>query len=439
MLVAGLLAAALGQPTVQIEGVDCTIEGYSMRLKHDYAELCCSKDGSACYGEQPTHTDYCSISHYYRCCGYNPGQNEFGITAAYCQDKTKAECDADPNFEWCDTNEPTLTWEPGGCDIQDHKYRGVYRSTGVPDDTATVCCTTQELSTGNCYSNPLNLCIVSTDTHRCCALTPGGVACLNLNQDECNSDNVGAATFEWCPDTDDTTLCTSELRPVFVGKAEGTFCDLAEIPNLMTVEAICSATTEDHRCCYITTADTTDSSTCYANFDHFGGIMYRCKEEITTYNFDNSAWGVGTAWSVCCPGGPCPTSDSTSSSTSSTNEPAWTWEKGGCDIPKYEYRGTDPGDGLTFCCTTPTPSPGDCYSNPGNLCIVSTDTNRCCLSRMGIACANLGQHECTLENSDGATTVEWCPDTDTTLPPAAIAGIVVGAVVIVALAAYVVL
>ena len=107
--------------------------------------------------------------------------------------------------------------------------------------------------------------------------------------------------------TEDTTLCTSYVGPVRVGSTYGTRCELEEIPNPITVEAICSAATENNRCCEISTLSHTPDSQCFANFDHVATL--RCGQEIHTYNEvfnnDDGSWREYTVSSVCCPGGPC--------------------------------------------------------------------------------------------------------------------------------------
>ena len=324
------------------------------------------------------------------------------------------------------------------------------------------------------------LCSAATDENRCCRISsailpymsrcfPTYTAGFPYSCDEKPPTENPIHTYsneqhtDWsmrCPgDTSATTSeqpttaaeisCTSDLRGVSQGEARGTFCDLdatltqlRELSANALVDAICSAVTDENRCCFINTANDPASS-CWPSDDGFG-TAYRCDEEIFRHDFDNENWGVGTAWSVCCPGGPCPTKDTTSSTSTTSNEPVtnvlWTWEEGGCNIPNYPYRGTSLTKG-TVCCEEPAVY-SQCYYNPLKPCMVSSDTHRCCVfeDEMG-GCLNLGLDMCNAENFDEAETVEWCTEvegnTKDTLPPAAIAGIVVGSLVLIAFAAYV--
>ena len=70
------------------------------------------------------------------------------------------------------------------------------------------------------------------------------------------------------------------------------------LPSPMTQEFLCSAATEDFRCCLTTDANPSSSSVCYATAADYpyGDDLLQCGETI--YDAEN---GGNTYWSVRCP------------------------------------------------------------------------------------------------------------------------------------------
>ena len=97
-------------------------------------------------------------------------------------------------------------WEPGGCEILGHTWRGT-TEMNILGTTVTLCCATNsdKIDVGSCYGKDEtgSMCRVSTETHRCCVYDPRAddVGCYNYGQNECNSDNsdLHGTDVQWCP------------------------------------------------------------------------------------------------------------------------------------------------------------------------------------------------------------------------------------------------
>ena len=74
-------------------------------------------------------------------------------------------------------------------------------------------------------------------------------------------------------------------------------CRLSEIPSPMTKTALCTAATDDRRCCFINTALSVPQSRCYASEDAYElNAFADCGNDVT-----EGQVGTHTIWGVDCP------------------------------------------------------------------------------------------------------------------------------------------
>jgi hypothetical protein len=142
----------------------------------------------------------------------------------------------------------------------------------------------------------------------------------------------------------------------------------------------------------------------------------------------------------------CGTTEPPTADTTKAVEENFVYEKGGCDhLDVFTTRVTNSDETSTMCCRPDTPKFKDCILLLGHdICNVATPTFPCCFAGQGgTHCTNkYTAAECKPSQDTGQGVTEatkWCgdtpADTEDTLPPAAVAGIAIAAVALVAAAA----
>ena len=126
------------------------------------------------------------------------------------------------------------------------------------------------------------------------------------------------------------------------------------------------------------------------------------------------------------------------------------YTRNGCDIDGYTLRGVIDdsffGSSVTKCLNDCTELP---YRQSNDVCKVSNEDHRCCFAETEegtglVLCAQLSESACALLDGNDTYTGKWCPlpappADDSGLSAGAIAGIAVGAVLVVVAAGVVLL
>jgi len=111
-------------------------------------------------------------------------------------------------------------WEEpqaGGCDIPQFDVRMTFQNGPF---RISICCL--DPAGAVCYNEP-NLCLVASDTQRCCRKdnTDALVECWDIPKDQCN-DSAAVQGLKWCPDATTTTTTSTNLEPAAIAAIAAT-------------------------------------------------------------------------------------------------------------------------------------------------------------------------------------------------------------------------